>query len=133
MDFEQVSAGRYKRTVTMFGRNTEEDRAKLKEELEDVHQLFKDMVARYRPDLDMDIVATGEHWYGQRALELALIDEIGSSDDYLMRAAEERDLYLVRYQGRPGLQQRLLSALGDSAEALVDWTRQRRWNSEIER
>lgn len=132
VDFEQISAGRYKRTVTMFGRNTEEDRAKLKEELEDVHRLFKDMVARYRPGLNMDTVATGEHWYGQRALELELVDELGSSDDYLMRASEDRDLYFVRYQGRPGLQQRLLSALGESADSVMNWYRQRRWDGELE-
>ena len=117
----------------MFGRNTDEDRAKLKEELEDVHRLFKDMVSRYRPSLNMEVVATGEHWYGQKALELDLVDELGSSDDYLMRAAEDGDLYFVRYQGRPGLQQRLLSALGDSAEAVMNWYRQRRWDSELER
>ena len=133
VDFEQVSAGRYKRTVTMFGRNTDEDRAKLKEELEDVHRLFKDMVSRHRPSLDMELVATGEHWYGQRALDLNLVDDLGSSDDYLMRAAEDSDLYLVRYQGRPGLQQRLLSAFGDSAESMMNWYRQRRWDGELER
>jgi len=68
VDFEQVTAGKYKRSVTMFGKNTDEDRAKLKEELEDVHSLFKDAVTKYRPDMDIEKIATGEHWYGTRAL-----------------------------------------------------------------
>ena len=76
VDFEQVTAGKHKRTVTMFGKNTDEDRAKLKEDLEDVHTLFKGMVSEQRPSLDVERVATGEHWYGTRALELGLIDEI---------------------------------------------------------
>ena len=77
VDFEQITAGKYKRTVTMFGRNTDEDREKLKEELEDIHVLFKLMVARYRPSLDIESVATGEHWYGTRAGELGLGRRVG--------------------------------------------------------
>jgi serine protease SohB len=76
VDFEQITAGKYKRSVTMFGKNTDEDRAKLKEELEDVHLLFKGAVTKYRPDMDMDKIATGEHWYGTRALEFGLDDEL---------------------------------------------------------
>src|SRR5210317_885889 len=81
VDFEQITAGEHKRTVTMFGENTDEDRAKLKEEIEDVHTLFKAAVSEYRPDLDLDSVATGEHWYGTRALEKGLADEIKTSDE----------------------------------------------------
>ena len=93
VDFEQVTAGKYKRTVTMFGENTDEDRAKLKEELEDVHALFKAAVSKYRPDLDLDKVATGEHWYGTTALELGLADEIKTSDEFLIeRAADPRSV-----------------------------------------
>ena len=76
VDYEQVTAGKYKRTVTMFGENTDADRAKLKEELEDVHTLFKAAVSKYRPNLDLDKIATGEHWYGTTALDLGLADEI---------------------------------------------------------
>ncbi|MDH3266731.1 MAG: protease SohB, partial [Gammaproteobacteria bacterium] len=83
VDFEQVTAGKYKRTVTMFGENTDEDRAKLKEELEDVHTLFKAAVSKYRPNLDLGKVATGEHWYGTTALELGLADAIKTSDELL--------------------------------------------------
>ena len=125
VDFEQITAGKYKRTVTMFGENTDEDRAKLKEELEDVHALFKAAVSRYRPDLDLEKVATGEHWYGTRALELGLADEIGTSDELLRSLAETRDLYQVAYKIKQPLQKRLMANV-DGALEKVDTARWRR-------
>ena len=119
VEFEQVTAGKYKRTVTMFGENTDEDRAKLKEELEDVHTLFKDAVARYRPDMDLEKIATGEHWYGTRALELGLADEIRTSDELLSDLVGERDLYSVCYKIKQPLQKRLLGGI-DSALQKAD-------------
>jgi serine protease SohB len=125
VDFEQVTAGRYKRTVTMFGRTTDEDRAKLKEELEEVHVLFKRMVAQNRPQLDIEQVATGEHWYGSRALELKLVDEIGSSDDYLLRAADAAEVFHVAYKARHSLQEKLLAAVRAAADQVELWIGQR--------
>ena len=116
VDFEQVTAGKHKRTVTMFGKNTDEDRAKLKEELEDVHTLFKDAVAKYRPDLDLDKVTTGEHWYGTRALELGLADELLTSDELLGQKAGERDLYHVAYKIKQPLQKRLMANVESAIE-----------------
>jgi serine protease SohB len=111
VNFEQVTAGKYKRTVTMFGENTDADRAKLKEELEEVHGLFKDAVVRYRPDLDLEKIATGEHWYGTRALELGLADEIRTSDELLSELAGERDLYSLSYKIKQPLQKRLMGGI----------------------
>lgn len=125
IDFEQVTAGRYKRTVTMFGRNTDEDRAKLREELEEVHALFKNMVRHHRPQLDVERVATGEHWYGTRALELALVDELGSSDDYLLRATESADVFHVAYRAKHTLPEKLLAAVRAGAEQVELWIAQR--------
>jgi serine protease SohB len=116
VDFEQVSAGKYKRTVTMFGKNTDEDRAKLKEELEDVHALFKDAVARYRPSLDLNRVATGEHWYGTRALDLGLADTLKTSDELLGERALDRDLFLVTYKIKQPLQKRLMGGVESALE-----------------
>ncbi len=133
VDFEQVTAGKYKRTVTMFGENTDEDRAKLKEELEDVHSLFKDAVTKYRPDLDLAKIATGEHWYGTRALDLGLADELQTSDELLHERASERDLYAVMFKIKQPLQKRLLSGI-DSALEKVDaagW--RRRFESRLPR
>lgn len=116
VDFEQITAGKYKRTVTMFGENTDEDRAKLKEELEDVHALFKSAVGKYRPDLDLDEVATGEHWYGTRALELGLADDIKTSDELLTELATERDLYQLTYRIKQPLQKRLMANIDSVLE-----------------
>ena len=121
VDFEQVTAGRYKRTVTMFGRNTDEDRAKLREELEDVHALFKNMVASHRPALDIEAVATGEHWYGTQALDLGLVDALGTSDDYLVQKVRMADVVGVKREGRRGLAERL----GRAAASIVDTTADR--------
>ena len=115
IDFEQISAGRYKRTLTMFGKNTEEGREKLKEELVEVHELFKRQITEHRPQVDVDNVATGEHWYGAKALELKLVDEIASSDDWLLEAAKDRELYQVTYKRRRHLPERLMSG----AESLL--------------
>ncbi len=116
VEFEQVTAGKYKRTVTMFGENTDEDRAKLKEELEDVHSLFKEAVLRYRPDLDLEKVATGEHWYGTQALDLGLADEIKTSDELLGELAGERDLYSVSFKIKQPLQKRLMGGIDSALE-----------------
>ncbi|MDG2289329.1 MAG: protease SohB [Woeseiaceae bacterium] len=119
VDFEQVTAGKHKRSVTMFGENTDEDRAKLKEELEDVHTLFKDAVAAYRPDMDLEKIATGEHWYGTRALGIGLADHIQTSDELLSTRATTRDIYLVTYKIKQPLQKRLMGGI-DSAFQKAD-------------
>ncbi len=133
VDFEQVTAGKYKRTVTMFGKNTDEDRAKLKEELEDVHTLFKGAVAKYRPDLDLDKVATGEHWYGTRALELGLADELLTSDELLRGRAEERDLFRLEYKIKQPLQKRLMSGVDGALDRVVSARWQQRFESRLPR
>jgi serine protease SohB len=115
VDFEQVTAGRYKRTLTMFGENTDEGRAKLKEQVEEIHELFKAQIREHRPQVDVESVATGEHWHGVRALELKLVDEIKTSDDVLAEAAKDHDVYHVAYKRRRSLQERLLGG----AESLL--------------
>lgn len=111
VDFEQVTAGRYKRTLTLFGKNTEEGREKLKEEIEEVHELFKSQIAEHRPQIDLDQVATGEHWHGIRALDLNLVDEIKTSDDFLIESADDHDLYGVVYKRRRSLPERLMGGV----------------------
>lgn len=125
VDFEQITAGKYKRNVTLFGKNTDEDRARLKEQLEDVHALFKGVVSEYRPDVDLDEVATGEHWYGRQAVALGLADDIMTSDELLAGLADERDLFRLHYRVKQPLQKRLLSG-ADGLLRQVDDTRWRR-------
>jgi serine protease SohB len=128
IDFEQVTAGKYKRSVTMFGKNTDKDRAKLKEELEDVHALFKGAVARYRPNLDLDKIATGEHWYGTTALELGLADELKTSDELLAELAADHDLYRLTYKIKHPLQKRLMA----NADALLERVEDSGWRQRFE-
>jgi len=133
IDFEQITAGKYKRNVTIFGKNTDEDRAKLKEELEDVHSLFKGAVSRYRPDLDLDKIATGEHWYGTRAIELGLVDEIKTSDELLSELAKDSDLYRVAYKIKQPLQKRLMANVDGMLEKADNVNWRRRFESRLPR
>jgi len=106
IDFELITAGEYKRTLTLFGENTEKGRAKFIEEIEDTQRLFKSFVATHRPRVAIDEVATGEHWYGQQAIERALVDELLTSDEYLVRSCDACDVYEVSYHKKKSLQER---------------------------
>ena len=97
IEFEQIKAGDLKRTVTMFGKNTDEDRARLTEQMEETHELFKQFVAEQRSVVDVQTIATGEHWLGKRALELKLVDELITSDDYLLRQSQQADIYELKH------------------------------------
>ena len=97
IDYEVLTAGEHKRTLTIFGENTEAGRSKFMEEIEDVHQLFREFVTENRPNVEDDKVKTGEAWYGQRAIELNLIDEILTSDQYILDACKERDVYSLKW------------------------------------
>lgn len=118
VDFEQFTAGEFKRTVTLFGENTDKGRDKFQQELEQTHQLFKRFVTEHRPQLDIQQVATGEHWFGYQALELQLVDAIQTSDDYIMAALTERQVYQVKYQLRKGMAEKV--GMG-SANIVSQW------------
>jgi len=111
IDYELLTAGQYKRTLTVFGRNTEAARQKFAEELEDTHALFKEFVSRYRPALDLAAVATGEAWFGERALALGLVDSLGTSDALLQEATRESEVLEIRYVERKPIGERLGIAL----------------------
>ncbi len=119
VDVELITAGQFKRTLTVVGENTDEDRAKFTEQIEEAHGLFKDFVARYRPQLDMAQVGTGEHWYATRGAELGLVDDLGTSDDYLVAAAEQRAVYEVRFEPHRSVGNRLASFVDSSARRVV--------------
>lgn len=122
VDFEVLTAGEHKRTLTVFGENTDKGRKKFIEDLEETHTLFKDYVAERRPQVAMDKVATGEVWYGSRAQELALIDDVKTSDEYLMHRVSEADVYEIAYKQKRKLHQRLGVAAEESVDRLlVKW------------
>jgi serine protease SohB len=110
IDFEQLTAGEFKRTLTLFGQNTEEDREKMKEEIEVIHNLFKQSILKYRPDMDIKKVATGEHWLGLEAQTLKLVDEIKTSDDYLLNLSETANLYEITFETKKPLLQKFTAA-----------------------
>lgn len=107
IDYEMLTAGEYKRTLTVFGENTDKGREKFQEDLEDTHVLFKEFVAEQRPQLDIEKVATGEVWFGKRALERGLVDELQTSDAYLVARCESAEVYEVKYVEKKPLQERI--------------------------
>jgi serine protease SohB len=119
VDIELHTAGEYKRTLTILGENTPEGREKFRQELEETHQLFKVYLKRYRSALDLDNLATGEHWYGEQALPLGLVDELRTSDDLLMDLSREFDLYEIRYRKRQPLSRRITLAVESAVERLL--------------
>jgi len=119
IDFEQVMAGDYKRTLTLFGENTDAARQKMTEEIADTHALFKSYVQLHRPGVDIEEVANGEYWYGERALQRNLVDELMTSDDYLLEASKHSNLFQIRYIPAKEKRRRLLNLLPQSLRDLV--------------
>lgn len=113
VDFEQITAGEFKRTLTLFGENTDKAREKFRDEIEETHGLFKTFVSTQRPSLNIDLVATGEHWFATQAIDKGLVDVIKTSDDALLEQQSERQIYKVKYKVKKGLSDKL--ALGLSS------------------
>ncbi|MCJ9370608.1 protease SohB [Acinetobacter baumannii] len=119
VDFELYTAGQYKRTVIMFGENTPEGKAKFEEELQQTHVLFKHFVEKYRPQLNVDKVATGEHWYGQDALDLNLVDKLQTSDEYLLALLPQHDVYVINTRKKATLGEKLGLQAAQMADSLI--------------
>ena len=122
VDYEVITAGEYKRTLTILGENTDKGREKFAEEIEDVHSLFKAFVMEHRPQLDIGVVATGETWFGQRALEKLLVDSLMTSDEYIADACESRDVFVVRYTEKKTLPEKIGLAMQETIDmVLLKW------------
>jgi serine protease SohB len=124
IDFEMITAGEHKRTLTMFGENTDKGREKFAEDIEDVHVLFKEFVTSHRPQLNIEEVATGEIWFGQRALGKALVDELMTSDEYISNACEKADVFEVKYK----IKKTLPEKLGIAVQTALDGTLLKWWD-----
>ncbi|GGY71448.1 protease SohB [Cellvibrio zantedeschiae] len=116
IDYEMFTAGEFKRTVTMFGENTEKGREKFVEDIEDTHVLFKDFVSEHRPQVDIATVATGEVWFGRRAKDVNLIDLLQTSDEYLLNQVETADIFEVEYTVKKSLTEKF----GFAAQTAVE-------------
>ncbi|MFO1387855.1 protease SohB [Cellvibrio sp.] len=107
IDYEMFTAGEFKRTVTMFGENTQKGREKFVEDIEDTHVLFKDFVSEHRPQVDIAKVATGEVWFGRRAKDVNLVDVLQTSDEYLLDQVETADIFEVEYAVKKSLPEKM--------------------------
>lgn len=131
IDVELLTAGKYKRTLTVLGENTQEGREQFQRDLDQTHQLFQDAIARHRPNVDLAEVADGRVWYGAQALQMGLIDALKTSDDLLLAAAVDADVLEIRWRGQPGLGGRLqdwmAASVGAALHKIVDiaWQRER--------
>ncbi|WP_025474316.1 protease SohB, partial [Yersinia pestis] len=119
IDVELHTAGEFKRTLTLFGENTEQGREKFREDLNETHLLFKQFVQQQRPSLDIDAVATGEHWFGTQAKEKGLVDAIGTSDDLLIAEMDNHEVIGVRYSHRKRLIERFMGSATESVDSLL--------------
>lgn len=111
VDYYQMTAGRYKRTMTLLGEITPEAQAKFQAELEETHVLFKNHIQHFRKKVDIELIATGEHWYGTRALELALVDELGTLDDYIFHQTHTRLVLDISYTPKKSFAQKMTDGL----------------------
>lgn len=111
VDFEQMTAGEFKRTLTVFGENTEKAKQKFQQELDEVHQVFKQYVLRNRPILDIDKIATGEHWLASQAFELKLVDDLITSDDYLLQASKNAPVFKINFEEKKTMRNKLLGGI----------------------
>lgn len=116
VDYEEITSGEYKRTISLLGQITEKGREKFQEKMETTHQLFKDWVAQYRPQLQIEKVADGDHWYGREAVALGLVDQIISSDDYIFNMRDTARIYRVEVHLKKKLSDRLAETFSMSIE-----------------
>ena len=111
--YEQITSGKYKRTVTMFGKNTEEDRQKVKEELNQIHSAFKLLIKSKRPNIDIENISTGEFWLGAQAKELGLVDATMTSTNYLTSLYQEnKNVFLIKYERKVPFAEKLINSIG---------------------
>src|SRR5271167_1555465 len=121
IDYEEMTAGEFKRTVSVLGEITPEGREHFRGKLDATHEAFKTHVAECRPSVDIAEVANGDHWLAREALALGLVDEIATGDELLFRARETARLYEVSMEARKNLLQQILGGLGVAARSAFDF------------
>ena len=124
IDFELLTAGEHKRTLTLFGKNTDKGREKFIEELNETHGLFKEYVAQRRPNIDINKIASGEIWFGSRARELSLVDEISTSDEYICSCFNSAKVFEIKFVRK----QKLLQRIGGSVESSITRIAEKLWS-----
>lgn len=120
IDYQEITAGEYKRTVSLLGEITPQGKEKFQEQVVDTHQLFKNFVLQQRPKLDVSKVATGEYWFGIRAKELNLVDEIATSDAYILQLEGKYSIFRVAYEAKKKLSEKIAAAVHMGLDRTVE-------------
>lgn len=116
--YELLTAGEYKRTLTMFGENTKQGREKVLEDLDVTHELFKDFIHKHRPQVNLDEVATGEYWYASKAMKFHMVDDLMTSDDYLLAASTRANIFKLSLTEKKSLGERIISTFAMALDTL---------------
>jgi serine protease SohB len=128
VEYHEVTAGQFKRTVTLFGEITPAGYSKFREQIEETHRLFKEFVKAYRPSLNIEKTATGEHWFGTQAVELGLVDELRASDDYVIEKCQTHDVYTVGYRSKKRFSERISDSLSAVLQMALESSLQKLWS-----
>lgn len=120
IEIEQLTAGENKRNLTLLGENTSKDRQKAQLLIDDIHELFIEHVNTHRPQVDLKKVGQGDFWFGTRALALQLIDDINTSDDYLLKAAKKQMIYQISTTRKKGLWEKLFGSAKSEIQSLLN-------------
>lgn len=107
VDYDEFAVGENKKNISLLGANTEEGKQKFIQDMEEFHRDFKGFVAEHRPAVKIDEAADGDVWYGEKARTLGLVDELKTSDDFLLERIKERDLFRVEFVESKPLRKRL--------------------------
>lgn len=122
VDYEIISAGEFKRTLTTFGEITQKGKDKVQEDVETIHEIFKQWVKDHRPSVDIDKVATGETWVAMQAKERYMVDDIRTSDECIVSACETADVFEVEFEFKKSIQDKLGSAFeGAASRSISKW------------
>ena len=120
IDFEEMTAGEFKRTISFLGEITPAGREHFRGKLDETHEAFKAHVAECRPNVDIASVANGDYWLAREALPLGLVDEIMTGDELLFRARDSARLYEVKTEAHKTLLQQIMSGIGGAVEKAAD-------------
>lgn len=125
VDFKEYTAGDFKRTVSLFGEVTEKGEKKFTEQLEATHVLFKNFVAKYRPQLDVEKIATGEYWFGEDAIKLKLVDHLGTSDDYILNKIKTHTVVKLTIEKKPSFSEKISDMFAQAVSLTLEKSIQR--------
>ena len=113
VDYEEITAGEYKRTMSILGEITPKGREKFQEQIQDTHNLFKDFVKEHRPQVSLPEVATGEYWFGTRAKNLGLVDEIQTSDAFILSHKDTHRIFKLKYHGKKSFSEKIQESFAE--------------------